>query len=54
VVSSGTLSIKINENIGSYFKSKKGVRCGDPLSPLLFNLAAGCLAKNGTDCSKQS
>jgi hypothetical protein len=44
VVCSGTLSVKINDTVGSYFKSKKGVRQGDPLSPLLFNLA-DCLAK---------
>jgi hypothetical protein len=45
VVSSGTLSVKVNDNMGSYFKSRKGVRQGDPLSLLLFNLAADCLDK---------
>jgi hypothetical protein len=33
VVSSGTLSVKVNDNMGSYFKSSKGVRQRDPLSP---------------------
>jgi hypothetical protein len=39
VISSGTLTVKVNRTTGSYFKSGKGVRQGDPQSPLLFNLA---------------
>jgi hypothetical protein len=45
VVTSGTLSVQVNGSVGSYFKSGKGVKQGDPLSPLLFNLAADSLAK---------
>ena len=45
VVTGGTLSVKANDLVGSYFQSGKGVRQVDPLSPLLFNLAADALAK---------
>jgi hypothetical protein len=34
----------VNAEIGSYFQNNKGVRQGDPISPLLFNLIANALA----------
>jgi hypothetical protein len=40
VVSGGTVSVKMNDLIGPYIKSHKGVRQGDPLSPILFNFVA--------------
>ena len=45
VVSGGTVSVKVNNKIGTYIKSYKGVRQGGPLSPILFNFVADCLTR---------
>jgi hypothetical protein len=45
ILNDGTISIKINNVSGLYFKSAKGVRQGDPLSPFLFNIGVQCFAK---------
>jgi hypothetical protein len=39
----GSVDIKVNDNVGRYFQTKKRFKTGDPLSPLLFNLVADML-----------
>jgi hypothetical protein len=40
----GSVSIKVNDHIGHYFQSKKGLWQGNPLSSILFNLVGDMLA----------
>ena len=43
VMTRGSVVVKVNDNLGYYFLTKKGVRQGDPLSPILFNIVVDML-----------
>ena len=43
-VSQGSVGIKVNDDLGHYFQTKKGLRQEDPVSPILFNIVADMLA----------
>jgi hypothetical protein len=43
-VRGGNVGIKVNDDIGHYFQTRKELRQGDPLSPMLFNIVADMLA----------
>jgi hypothetical protein len=38
------VGVKINDLVGQKFQTKKGVRQGDPLSPIFFNIVVDMLA----------
>jgi len=40
----GNVNIKVNDQLRSYFQTKKGLRQGDPMSPILFNIVVDMLA----------
>ena len=44
MVTGESVGIKVNDDIGPYFQTKRGFRQGDPMSPILFNIIADMLA----------
>jgi hypothetical protein len=42
-VSGGNVAIRVNDDMGRYFQKRKGLRQGNPLSPMLFNIMADML-----------
>ena len=43
-MSGGSLAIKVNDDVGNYFQTRKGLRQRDPASPILFNTVPDMLA----------
>jgi hypothetical protein len=51
-ISRGSVGTKVNEDIGHYFQTRKGLRQRDPLLPILFNIVANMLAIIIINCAK--
>jgi hypothetical protein len=43
-ITRGSVGIKVNDDIGHHFQTRKGLQQGDPLSPILFNIITNMLA----------
>jgi hypothetical protein len=37
-IQGGSVGVKVNDDIGHYFQTKKRVATRDPLSPMIFNI----------------
>jgi hypothetical protein len=44
MVIGGSVGIKINDEVAPYFQTRRGLRQGDPMLPILFNIIADMLA----------
>lgn len=53
LVRGGSLCVRINDEYSAYFKPGKGLRQGDPHSPLLFNLVADMFTKMMVKAARQ-
>jgi hypothetical protein len=53
----GSVAIKVKNDIGRYFQTKKGLRQGGPLSLMIFNTVADMLAimikRTKVDCQNK-
>lgn len=43
-MSGGSVGVQVNDQIGHLFQTKRGLRQGDPMSPILFNIVVDMLA----------